>query len=164
VLTLITTFALLKYNFMGNKIISTHQTFITNDGEITEKENFTKTLISEEPSYIKSYIKDILDLANINGKLERVIFFTMIKNMNYENIVRFQKFDKDLIAEKYNSTYATVNNALYKLTTKYNFIKQIARGVYYVNPNYFGKGKWIDIKDIVVKYNQYGKIIFFEKN
>lgn len=99
-----------------------------------------------EDDYIKIYIKHINYLANLPSGLEGLIY-ELLKNMNYGNKIVINSFIKEDIARNIGKTFNTINQYITKLVESKILIRE-ARGVYYLNPLFYGKGKWKDIADL----------------
>jgi len=115
-------------------------------GEITETETTDEGFYDREPSYIKLYIADISHLNNIT-KFGSAVMYELLKLMDYKNVIRVLKDDKEEIAEKLETTLQVINNNLTQLTKKHILIRQ-ATSKYLINPNIFGKGSWKENREL----------------
>lgn len=140
-------------------------TLITNNkvdenGEVISVETITTKFVEREPDYVKLYITDILKLSNIS-KSNNDILFSILKRMNYNNEVFLLSYVKEEIAGELGLKAVTINKAIGVLTDKDILIRK-ARGCYLINPFFFGRGKWEDIKKIRLEltYDSRGKHIY----
>jgi DNA-binding MarR family transcriptional regulator len=144
------------------KKISTQITnsLIDENGEMVSTEMITTKFIEREPDYVKLYITDILKLSNIS-KSNNDILLAILKRMNYNNEVFLLSYVKEEIAEELGLKAVTISKALGVLTQKSILIRK-ARGCYLINPFFFGRGKWEDIKKIRLElsYDSKGKHIY----
>jgi len=115
-------------------------------GEITETEITEGLFVDREPSYIKLYIADISHLNNIT-KNGSATLYELLKIMDYKNIIRVLKDDKEEIAEVLQTTLQVVNNNITQLVKKHILIRK-ASGKYLINPNIFGKGSWKENREL----------------
>ncbi|MDP3119325.1 MAG: replication/maintenance protein RepL [Sulfuricurvum sp.] len=128
------------------------ETTITKDLTTQEATHLTETVTksirveSEEP-YIKVYTRDIhklYDLAPMHSKF-LYEFFSMADWNTHELQISGGK--KAELALKYNTTKATIDNVISKLTKKDIIIKK-GTGLYILNPYLFGKGTWGSIRTV----------------
>lgn len=116
---------------------------IDQDGEIKTIEN-TKTIkIKQEEDYIKLYIKHINYLNDLPLGLESLIY-QILKYVTFGNQIIINSSIKRKIAENLDKKFNTVNQYITKLVNLEILIRE-DRGVYYLNPLLYGKGKWEDI-------------------
>lgn len=120
--------------------------FIDEFGEVHQKESFQSYSIAGEDDYIKIYIKHINYLSNLPSGLEGLIY-ELIKCMSYGNKIIINSYIKRDIAIRLGKTFNTVNQYISKLVDSKVLIRE-GRGVYYLNPLFYGKGKWKDIIDL----------------
>lgn len=120
--------------------------FVDEFGEIHQKGVYQSYSINTEDDYIKIYIKHINYLSNLPTGLEGLIY-ELIKCMNYGNKIVINSFIKRDIATKLGKTFNTVNQYITKLVDNKILIRE-GRGVYYLNPLFYGKGKWKDIIEL----------------
>jgi hypothetical protein len=91
------------------------------------------------------------DLPKTSSKLLN----ELLKYSNYENLILLPAGIKKEIAKKLDTTVATLDNALSKLTKK-EVLKREGTGMYRLNPFLFGKGSWANVSEIRVNWS-YGK-------
>jgi len=130
-------------------------TTVNNDGEVLQEVDSKKFTKQVEPDFVKLYIQDILYLTKLPQGLNGLLM-SLLKRMQYDNTLIIIKAIKENIAKELNLSFKTVeqyigallkNNILLKLTDE--------RSVYTVNPFYFGKGEWKNIKSlrIIIEYS-----------
>lgn len=129
---------------MSKKIIKqTSSEYVDEFGEVKQKQSFQSYSIGGEDDYIKVYIKHINYLSNLPSGLESVIY-ELIKNVNYGNKIVINSHIKRDISISIGKSFNTVNQYMSKLVECKILIRE-GRGVYYLNPIFYGKGKWKDI-------------------
>lgn len=120
-------------------------------GEVLQLEHSegTRTIIKQEPAYIKLYIQDVLYLRDMPAGLTGVMY-ALLKEATYADkglrIYLPTGLKKELIAAV-GTTKAAFDNALSKLC-KGQIIRRVSTGVYELNPFFFGRGEWKDIDRI----------------
>lgn len=124
---------------------STETTIDSKTGEILEVTDRKEYKIPKEPDYIKLYIQDISFLMNLPNN---DVLFCLLKKMNYDGEVIIIKPIAEEICQ-----LANLKNTeyFYKIIKKYcekNILIKKDRGLYLMNPYYFGRGKWEDIQKI----------------
>jgi hypothetical protein len=128
-------------------------------GEIKEtQEKRVQTIkVDDEPNYVKLYLEDICQLNEL-PKTSSKLLNELLKLMDYKNRVLLPSGIKKEIANNLSLSVGTLNNDITKLIKK-GIIKRESTGVYLLNPHYFGKGKWQDIKEIraVWTYSKNGR-------
>lgn len=120
--------------------------YVDQFGEVHQKEVFQSYSLAAEDDYIKIYIKHINYLTNLPLGLEGLIY-ELIKTVNYGNQIVINSYIKRKIAENIGKSFNTVNQYITKLADSKIIIRE-GRGVYYLNPLLYGKGKWKDIVDL----------------
>jgi hypothetical protein len=128
----------------------------TPDGEWSKTTTVQSTAFEAEPAYVKLYLADIGKLKGLNQS-EGDLMKELVRNMGYNNMIPLYKPIKELIAKKIPMNYNTLEAAIKKLKEKGVLIPK-ARGIYIMDPNIFGRGKWKDIKKIrmTVDYHEDG--------
>ena len=117
-------------------------------GEIVEStEETTSEQIVKYPKtadFVMAFTKDLGALQSLT-KGQIMTLFGLLQIVNSNNEVILNRAIKDRIAEEFglkkNSLDVNISNL-----KKEGILVQIARGVYQLQPNLFGKGKWTDIK------------------
>lgn len=132
---------------MSKKIIKQNTSeYIDEFGEVRQKQTFQTYAIGTEDDYIKVYIKHINYLSNLPSGLEGVIY-ELIRNVNYGNKIVINSHIKRDIAVNIGKSFNTINQYMSKLVECKVLIRE-GRGVYYLNPLLYGRGKWRDILDL----------------
>lgn len=134
---------------------STREEFVINEntGEI----NVTKIVkegtyreVRDEPAFVKLYLDTVLLNKNISVN-RNPILNELLKLMPYAssevNYFALNKSIKERIAKQVDLSLQTVNNAITEFT-KAKILLRLNRGLYQMNPLFFGKGDWKDIKKI----------------
>lgn len=117
----------------------------------------------DEPAFVKLYLDTVLLNKNISINRNPVLN-ELLKLMPYAsspvNYFALNKSIKIIIAEKTNLSLQTINNAITEFVQQ-KILLRIDRGLYQMNPLFFGKGDWIDIKKIrtSIDFSKHG-IIF----
>ncbi|HGJ5862634.1 MAG TPA: replication/maintenance protein RepL [Arsenophonus nasoniae] len=110
--------------------------------------------LPKEPSYIKLYVDDLINLFGL-PKGESRILFELVKRMNYQgeiviNATIKRDICKDLgIGGK--KPEQIVSNSIYRFL-KADLLIRKGTGVYIANPHLFAKGEWRDIYDLRKSY------------
>ncbi len=145
---------------MSTKIIHSSVTRDYENGEIKREEK-QYTRVSEEPDYVKLYVKAWCAFRDIKG-VNMAFLTAIIPYMSYAKdgqVIFFNSTLKRRIgaalgwSEK--SVLNRVNVELVKLQ-KANVIRGIdgnRSNTYQVNPELFGKGEWKDISKLVVSFH-----------
>ena len=115
-------------------------------GEVKTSMKLTSVKHDNEPNYIKLYISDLCKLKDI-PKTGNEVLNELLTLTDYNNEIILSLGVKKRIYQKLNIKKGTFDNNLSKLKAK-NILKWIDTGIYQLNPNIFGKGKWQDIKKI----------------
>jgi hypothetical protein len=123
-----------------NQFISS---YVDENGEVHQKESFQTYSLGAEDDYIKIYVKHISFLSNLPSGLDGLIY-ELIKSVNYGNRIVINSHIKREMAVNVGKTFNTVNQYITKLVDNKVLIRE-GRGVYYLNPLFYGKGKWKDI-------------------
>ena len=112
-------------------------------GEIIKSEKTHTYKIPQEDSYIKIYIKDLQDITSLPNGLDKVIQ-ELFRYTNYDNEILLTAGRRRKIAERLGQQLNTINKYISKLIKAKVIIKDI-ESAYFLNPYYFGKGKWTDV-------------------
>ena len=132
---------------------------VNESGEVTEQLKTTSFLVEKEPDYIKLYIKDVLRLTDIPNS-SNAILFSVLKRMTYDSEIALFAPVKKRIAAELNLSEPTVSKAI-ELFAKKSILLRKDRGLYVVNPFFFGRGKWEEIRQIrfQILYSESGRMI-----
>lgn len=127
-------------------------------GEITHQITETSSYVEREPDYVKIYIQDILKLKDL-PKSSNSILLSILKRMGYNHQITLIAPIKRQIAEELSVELVTISKAIESFCKKDILIRQ-DRGLYIVNPYFFGRGKWEDIKKIrmTIEYSAKGRM------
>lgn len=125
-------------------------------GEILMKTTTTKALVEREPDYIKLYLNDLMKIKEL-PKNTNIILIAILKLMSWNNIFAAYAPIKNVICSELGIAIDTLNKGIQNLYKK-GILIRVARGVYLVDPELVGKGKWEDIKKLrmIIDYNQDG--------
>jgi hypothetical protein len=141
----------------------TVQTIDYQTGEILTEQNEFK--FATEPSFFKTYCDDLGYLHQLNNGTKSVLYF-LAKRMNYQNQIIITIDLKLEACEEIKIGLNMVNKAISTLYKKDILIKKNKerRSIYIVNPKYFAKGTWKDIKQLrtEIVYNDAGRFILTE--
>jgi hypothetical protein len=123
-------------------------------GEVTETQQSQTFLVDREPDFVKLYVDDVIRLKDLPPASSKVLH-AFLRTMGFNNLVPAYSPIKKLMAKELKITMNTLNKSIDNLYKKDIFIR-IDRGLYMVDPNLFGKGRWGDIKDIrmTITYDQ----------
>jgi len=132
---------------------------IDSDGVVNEERKVTTSFIDREPDYVKLYIKDILRLSDIPNSGNSILL-AILKRMTYNNDIALYAPVKREIALELELKEVTVSKAIELFTNKSILIRK-DRGLYVINPYFFGRGKWEDIRKIRLEivYSPSGRMI-----
>ena len=139
----------------GKKIIKETQTIQTdNNGKVTSFEQIQERFIPrEEPDFIKLYLDHVLVHQDLSVKLSPMLV-QICKLANYADhaqggmMIFLNSYTKEQIRNKLNYTSVKmVEKSITSLVSNKILLRK-GRGAYLLNPYYFGKGYWEDIKQI----------------
>ncbi len=128
-------------------------------GEVNQEIKHQISFVEREPDYVKLYISDILRLTDI-PKSSNDIMLAMLKRMTYNNDIALFAPVKREIANELSLKEVTICKAI-ELFAKKSIILRKDRGLYIINPYFFGRGKWEDIKKVrlQIEYSKGGRMI-----
>lgn len=129
------------------------------DGSFLEEKKVTTSFMEREPDYVKLYIKDILRLSDIPNSGNSILF-AILKRMTYNNDIALYAPVKREIATELDLKEVTVSKAIELFASKSILIRK-DRGLYIINPYFFGRGKWEEIRKIRLEiiYSASGRMI-----
>lgn len=132
---------------------------IDEDGLIKQEVKTQSSFIEREPDYVKLYIRDILRLNDI-PKSGNEILLSILRRMTYSNDIILIASVKREIAEELGVKEITLRKAI-ELFVEKSILLRKDRGVYIINPYFFGRGKWEEIKKIrlLIEYSKEGKMM-----
>lgn len=130
-----------------------------NTGEVIKEVKNEISYVDREPDYVKLYVSDILRLTDV-PKSGNDIMFAMLKRMTYNNDIALYAPVKREIANELGIKEVTVSKAIELFTNKSILVRK-DRGLYIINPYFFGRGKWEEIKKIRLQilYSKEGRMI-----
>lgn len=117
----------------------------------------TRTLVKQEPGYIKLYIEDMLYISDMPKKLSGLTW-ALLKRATYADAeeglcVSLNSYVKEKILKEMDlQKMQSLNNSISKLC-KGGILKRLGSGTYQFNPYLFGKGEWKDISNIRVTWD-----------
>lgn len=128
-------------------------------GEVEQEVKHQVSYVEREPDYVKLYINDIFRLTDI-PKSSNDIMLSVLKRMTYNNDIALFAPVKREIANELGLKEITISKAI-ELFVKKSIILRKDRGLYVINPYFFGRGKWEDIKKIrlQIEYSKKGRMI-----
>lgn len=125
------------------KIVQTEIiTKIDANGEITEQETGKLLQFPSEPPFFKTYSEDLIAILGLPVGL-RAVLPLLLREMNYKNIITLSTRGKKEIVSNVRITLGTLDNYLVALT-KASVFQRIGRSEYFVNPNHFARGEWVE--------------------
>ena len=128
-------------------IVYEHTDIVTDkNGEVKEYKQTRTVKIPKEEPYIKLYIRHINYLNNLPKGMDNITY-EVIKRTNYENEIIINSEIKRRIAKKLGKTFNTINQYITKLV-QHDILIRTGKGVYILNPLFYGKGKWKDILEL----------------
>lgn len=101
----------------------------------------------KEVNFVKFYAERIFEITDITG-FELAVLLAMVQFMGYDNVVDFAQRKKLIVTSGLGVKMQSLNNIISRLN-KTDLICRIGHGCYMVNPRYFSRGEWSDIKKIV---------------
>lgn len=134
--------------------------------DVTNEETSTTTYDrNPEPDFIKVYLDHIAEFVNV-PKASMRIFWLLTQYMSYaqnEQRIYINAAMKRDIAHQLNVTPDYVTKNLTQLVRK-NILKRVDTGTYIVNPQYVGRGKWRDIKELRTTFDYVNGTITTTRN
>ena len=131
-----------------NSYIETREQLVDSlTGELLRDETtYSQTnFAASEPAYIKLYIEDLGNLCHLTAG-ETKILLQIAALANYNGIVALPAGIKAEVAAVVGCKPPVVNNALTSFCNQ-GVLKRTAVGVYELNPDYFARGKWREIRE-----------------
>ena len=129
------------------KIRTQYQTTTVNSEEVFL--NSEKTICfsgSTEKSFVKCYQDSLIKHADLPMWVNRV-FKKLLSLMGYDNRVHIPSVVKEQICIELGITTDTIYKSIRLLISK-DIVKRVGSTVLLFNPDFFGRGKWEDIKKI----------------
>ena len=120
-------------------------------GELVQRESEHMYHSPIEPSFIKMYIEKLGSISRLSPGVIKC-FIAIISRTSYDNIVYLLKDDKEFIYRVFDIKEDLLTKAITALT-KGKFMIRLSGGKYLINPDYFAKGSWVDIKRVRIQYD-----------
>jgi len=136
---------------MTTRLYQTTDTHIdTNTGEIKAIISHSVRKIENEDSFVKKYVSRLSTIKGVplSG---RDVLDCFLGIMNYDGIVDLSTATKQEICEHLSITGVGFANNITKLI-KADLITRVGKGRYLVNPHYFAKGCWSDVRKQRIDY------------
>jgi len=135
------------------KVIGT-QNYINQDtGEIIETLVIEKN-VEQDFNFHKVWINDLMNIFELIGTKRIKIINYLLKEVNDKNNIVF--FTQRKLSKELDISLVTINETI-KILVENNFMKQIQRGVYQINPDIIIKGNSTKRKNLLIKYNEIKK-------
>lgn len=134
----------------------------TATGEIKQIEEFQEFSVQSEPAFVKLYLENIKMLYNLTVSNHKILN-ELLKICNYGGEIILNSSVKKRICESLQTTIGTFDNSLLNLK-QHDIIRQQVRGIYFVNPELFGKGPWSSVYQDRAKYKKIKMTIEFSGN
>lgn len=128
---------------MSNNVYHFEQRTVIENGEVETQESVKLFKLPKEPPFVKTYISDISDLVGVPSGCKSLIYELIIR-IGYDNKVHILKDTKEAISVVTGMKLKSIENCIKRLLDKC-VMTRCARGVYMMNPDYFARGKWVDI-------------------
>jgi predicted transcriptional regulator len=113
-----------------------------------EKVNLINTRTESQKDFVYAFTKSIGYLSQLT-KSEINTLFGMFKYTTMQNKIFVNKSMKQEISDDMHINFQTVENAITSLAKK-GMIGRLDRGVYCLNPEFFGKGDFNNLKKIKI--------------
>lgn len=132
-------------------------------GELLSAEQTIVRKVNAE-EFCQIYLKDCEDFSNLTGSEYRVLVQCWLYSTYYKdsqldipgNMVSYNAVLKESIQRKTGLKEGTIKNALNSLVRKNMLLKpEGIRGVYYLNPKYFFKGKLTERTKLIKRNIEY---------
>lgn len=124
---------------------------------VHSEQTTTHTEKTTEPNFIKLYL-DHLAIFNGVSLTVNPILAEILRRTTYADDVAggqqvvINRAIKKQIAKILNCSESKINNAITVFVNN-DYLRRIDRGLYEVNPNYFGKGDWGNIQKLRANYD-----------
>jgi hypothetical protein len=132
---------------MGSTLEKREQVIDQMTGEVLyDKKNvisFNK--MPEEPAYIKLYVDDLSRLNKLTAGETKILLYVAAR-ADYEGIASLPLGIKNRIATSAGCSASAVSSAISKFCNE-KILKRLDVGVYELNPDYFARGKWKEIRE-----------------
>lgn len=147
-----------------NKSVVYESTRTTTDllsGQATSETTDKVVRMPQEPAFVKLYIDDLGRLLDMPPGPTNLMH-ALAMRMDYEGMITLNKAIKDRMAKQIGIKESSLRNYLTALV-KADVVRIVDRGLYELNPHYFAKGDWADIRKrrdnfkLQVTYNANGE-------
>jgi len=149
---------------MGKITQSIEREVLDSNGNMISKTTNRTIFWGDEPPYVKMYLDSLLYLKDM-PKGYNVVLNALLKRMSYAGdvdgqVIVVNRAVKERISKELGISVSRIDNVMGDLT-KGELLYRIDRGMYRVNPNFFGKGDWQDIARLrlEVTFDSKGKTI-----
>jgi Firmicute plasmid replication protein (RepL) len=99
----------------------------------------------DEPAYIKFYINDLSGLQGLTAGETQILLY-VAACADYKGMIALPTGIKSRIAKHIGCSDGAVNNAV-NLFCKKRILNKEGGGLYELNPDYFARGKWREIRE-----------------
>lgn len=99
----------------------------------------------DEPAYIKLYVDDLSRLNKLTAGETKILLYVAAR-ADYEGIASLPLGIKNRIATSAACSTSAVSSAISKFCNE-KILKRLDVGVYELNPEYFARGKWREIRE-----------------
>jgi len=125
-------------------------TYNNTTGEVTKEKttNILNNRTDQQKDFLYIFTKSLGYLSKLT-KSETHTLFGLFGKVTHDNKLYINKGMKEEIARLMNMNFQTVNNAITNLSKK-GILGRLERGVYILNPQFFGKGSFRDMKKIKI--------------
>lgn len=129
---------------------------------ITAEQTIIKKVDAEE--FCQVYLKDSIDFSELTGSEYRVLIQCWLFSAYYKddktellgNMITYNGVFKEAVIQRTGLKEGTIKNCMSSLVKKNMLIKaDNAKGVYYLNPKYFFKGKLGERTKLIKKVIEY---------
>jgi hypothetical protein len=145
---------------MGRRITYERERLNEQTGELVT--TYRDAILPSEPDYVKLYLADVGMLSGLPGATNPILH-ELLKLMDYKNRIVLNASVKREMAEELDISVKTIDNALGSLL-KQNVLIRKDIGLFFGNPQLFGKGEWKNIRELrlTIHYTEKGKTISTE--
>lgn len=128
-------------------------------GEVVKKEETKVLTLPKEPPYVKMYIEDIGSVLGLTDGCKNLLY-CLATSMPYDGIITVVKSTRERFSKITGVQENVIKNQLTALC-KSGAVKRLGRSEYEINPNYFAKGDWPEIRK---RQNDFEMRITYTKN
>lgn len=128
-------------------------------GEVKQSEELQEYSVQTEPAFVKLYLENIKMLYDLTVSNHKILN-ELLRICNYGGEIILNSSVKKRICESLETSIGSFDNSLLKLKQQ-DIIRQEVRGIYYLNPELFGKGPWASVYQDRAKYKKIKMTIEF---